>query len=247
MQLNKTSENSSDKFENFVKYPYGQKDPYAIVELVASSQLHGGTFDIDQMPALSARVSFARTGKTGQNPEADKKLMSYLAQNQHMTPFEHQSVTLKIVLPLFVARQWMRHRTQSYNEISMRYSPDPVGKFYYPEEWRKQAATNKQSSVGLVDDQQGCDEILKNTYQTCVNAYKTLLEKDVCREQARLVVPVGNYTEFYATANLRNWFAFYKLRIASDAQWEIRQYAKCVGEIIQNLWPQSWDALQNGL
>ena len=65
----------------------------------------------------------------------------------------------------------------------------------------------------------------------------------MCREQARSVVPVGNYTEFYATANLRNWAAFYKLRIAADAQWEIRQYARCIGEMLTELWPDSWGAL----
>jgi thymidylate synthase (FAD) len=231
----------------FTKYPFGQKDPYAIIELVASTQIHGEKFIPDQIPALSARVSFARSGKTGQNPEADKKLMNYLAENLHMTPFEHQSATFKIILPLFVARQWMRHRTQSYNEISMRYSADPVGKFYYPAEWRQQAATNKQSSIGEVQEQEECTQILKDTYEYCVNSYKTLLKKGVCREQARFVVPVGNYTEFYATANLRNWFHFYKLRIASDAQWEIRQYAKGIGEILQKLWPNAWCALQKGL
>jgi thymidylate synthase (FAD) len=72
-----------------------------------------------------------------------------------------------------------------------------------------------------------------------------LIEKGVCREQARSIVPVGNYTEFYATANLRNWLGFYKLRIAPDAQWEIRQYAQCIDEILNELWPDSWQALKN--
>ncbi len=248
MQVSKeVKKTSHENLESFVKYPFGQKDPYAIVELVASTQLHGGKFAVDQMPALAARVSFSRSGKTGLNPEVDKKLMSYLAQNQHMTPFEHQSATFKIVTPLFVARQWLRHRTQSYNEISMRYSQDPVGKFYYPDQWRMQAATNRQSSVGEVEDPAECTQILKDAYQGAVQAYEKLLEKGVCREQARLVVPVGNYTEYYATANLRNWFAFYKLRIAADAQWEIRQYAKCLGEILQTLWPTAWGAMQKSL
>ncbi|MFA5075065.1 MAG: FAD-dependent thymidylate synthase [Candidatus Babeliales bacterium] len=226
-----------------IEYPYGQQDPYALVELVASTKLCSTTYDIDQMPVLSARVSHASSGKTGQNPDADLFLMNYLAQNNHLSPFEHQSATFKIVTPLFVAREWMRHRTQSYNEVSMRYSCDPVGKFYYPIQWRKQAVKNKQSSEGLVEDQDVCTNILKNAYENAVKAYKTLLEKGVCREQARLVVPVGNYTEFYATANLRNWVAFYKLRIASDAQWEIRQYARCIGEILQKIWPNAWKAL----
>lgn len=226
------------------KYPYGEQDPYALVELIACTQMQGEKYSVDQMPVLSARVSHAGSGKTGENKNADVGLMNYLAAHQHMTPFEHQSVTFKIVLPLFVAREWMRHRTQSYNEVSMRYSSDPVGKFYYPEVWRLQATRNKQSSAGNVEDQEGCTVILKSAYDHAVQAYNALQEKGVCREQARSVVPVGNYTEFYATANLRNWAAFYKLRIAEDAQWEIRQYARCIGEMLTDLWPDSWSALQ---
>lgn len=230
-----------------IKYPYGQQDPHALVELIASSQMHSEKYTIDQMPALSARVSHAASGKTGDSPEHDKKLMNYLAQHYHMTPFEHQSVTFKVVLPLFVAREWMRHRTQSYNEVSMRYSSDPVGRFYMPEVWRMQAARNKQSSAGVVKDHQGCTEILQQAYQNSIDTYNKLLDKGVCREQARLIVPVGNYTQFYATANLRNWVHFYKLRIAQDAQWEMRQYARCVGDLIQDLWPDSWEALQKSI
>lgn len=226
-----------------IKYPYGQKDPHAIVELVATSKMEGDKYEIDQMPALSARVSHASSGKTGENKDRDLKLMNYLAENFHMTPFEHQSATFKIVTPLIVARQWMRHRTQSYNEVSMRYSTDPVGKLYYPEQWRLQAKTNQQSSLGKVENQEECTKLLKDSYDQSLQTYNKLLEKGVCREQARLVVPVGNYTQFYATANLRNWFAFYKLRNASDAQLEIRQYAKVIGEILKDIWPNSWSAL----
>jgi len=227
-----------------IKYPYGQKDPHALVELIASTLIHSEKYTVDQMPVLSARVSHASSGKTGSDPQRDVKLMNYLAENYHMTPFEHQSVTFKVVLPLFVAREWMRHRTQSYNEVSMRYSADPVGKYYYPQIWRMQAARNKQSSIGEVEDQEGCTELLKHAYDTSLDVYNKLLQKGVCREQARLVVPVGNYTQFYATANLRNWMHFYKLRIAEDAQWEIRQYARCVGDYIKEIWPNCWDSLK---
>ena len=226
-----------------IKHPYGKSDPYAKVELIASTIIHGNKYHVDQMPVLSARVSHAASGKTGDNPEKDTKLAEYLAKHKHMTPFEHQSATIKVVLPLFVAREWMRHRTQSYNEVSMRYSSDPVGKFYYPQIWREQANTNKQSSAGAVKNQEQCKKILKNAYQVAIESYEKLLLLGACREQARCVVPVGNYTEFYATANLRNWIHFYKLRIDPSAQWEIRQYAKCIGEILSEIWPESWNAL----
>ncbi len=231
----------------FIRFPYGEKDPYARVELIGSSKIFSERYRPDQMPLLAARVSYARSGKTGENPGADIKLLNYLADNLHMSPFEHQSATFRIVAPLFVAREWMRHRTQSYNEVSMRYSADPVGKFYYPQQWRKQAVTNKQSSYGEVDDPEECHKILREAYEASLKAYKKLLEKGVCREQARLVVPVGNYTQFYATANLRNWFAFYKLRIAENAQWEIRQYARAIGDILEEIWPTSWKALCRAL
>ncbi len=247
MQLNKekTSIDASSLNDIKIKRPYGNTDPYAMVELIAATKMEGGKYSIDQMPALSARVSHAASGKTGLNRDRDLGLMTYLAENFHMTPFEHQSVTFKIVTPLIVARQWMRHRTQSYNEVSMRYSADPVGKFYVPEAWRLQASTNKQSSLGEIENQAECTQILNDAYQNSLDTYNKLLLMGVCREQARLIVPVGNYTEFYATANLRNWFAFYKLRINSDAQWEIRQYAKAIGEILESVWPDSWAALKN--
>ncbi|MCG2756679.1 FAD-dependent thymidylate synthase [Candidatus Dependentiae bacterium] len=241
--LNKDNKNFANINNLKVRYPYGQTDPYAIVELIATSKIEGDKYNIDQMPALSARVSHAASGKTGLDAEKDKGLMNYLAENFHLTPFEHQSATFKIVTPFIVARQWMRHRTQSYNEVSMRYSADPVGKFYYPEIWRLQASTNKQASLGEVENQKECSNVLEKAYENSLSAYNKLLELGACREQARLIVPVGNYTEFYATANLRNWYAFYKLRIANDAQWEIRQYAKVIGEILSEIWPNSWNAL----
>ena len=81
----------------------------------------------------------------------------------------------------------------------------------------------------------------------CVKCATALKEKGVCREQARIVVPVGNYTEFYATANLRNWMSFYRLRSAPDAQWEIRKYAIVIGQILEQVWPESWDSLKKSL
>jgi thymidylate synthase (FAD) len=189
-------------------------------------------------------VSHAQSGKTGDDAEADRRLTEYLAEHQHMTPFEHQSVTFRVVLPLFISREWLRHRTQSFNEVSTRYSSDTIGKFYFPQVWRKQAARNKQSSAGEIENQAECTKILKEAYDNALTAYNKLLEKGVCREQARIVVPLGNYTEFYATSNLRNWAGFYKLRISPDAQWEFRQYTKCVGELLEELWPNSWPALK---
>ena len=129
-------------------------DPYALIETISCSNTISNLHVADQLPVLAARVSHAGSGKTGEDPTGDIKLMNYLAKHNHMTPFEHQTVTFKVVLPIFVAREWMRHRTQSFNEVSMRYSDDPVGKMWYPELWREQATRNKQSSAGAIHNQE---------------------------------------------------------------------------------------------
>lgn len=229
-----------------IKKPYGEEDPFASIELIASTKVIE-KYEADQIPVLAARVSHAGSGKTGEEVEKDNKLMSFLAEHRHMTPFEHQSATFKIVAPIFVVREWHRHRTQAYNEISMRYSSDAVGKLYYPQEWRMQANRDKQSSAGNLDEEttKMADRLLQRTYIQSIGTYKQLLKVGVCREQARTVIPVGNYTEMYATASLRNWFAFWLLRSDEHAQWEIRKYSDCIADILRELWPNSWAALEN--
>ncbi len=229
--------------------PYGDKDPHASIELIASTVVHSEKFTADQMPSLAARVSHADSGKTGDNPEDDLKLMNYLGKHKHMTPFEHQSVTFKIVTPLFVRSEWHRHRTQSFSEISMRYTDDPVGKLFIPEVWRKQCTRNKQGSAEPIESyhQEFATNLAKKTYTAAMEGYEAMIKLGVCREQARIFVPVGNYTEFYATANLRNWYGFYALRHAEDAQQEIRVYAEAIDEILTELWPESWGSLKESL
>ena len=229
--------------------PYGEQDPYALVELIASTVVHSEAFDVDEMPALAARVSHANAGKTGENTDDDKKLMRYLATHKHMTPFEHQSATFKIVAPIFVVREWHRHRTQAYNEMSMRYTANPVGKLFKPEEWREQCDRNKQGSAKPLKGyhQASADIILKKAYKTAIDSYESLLNIGVCREQARIVVPVGNYTEFYATASLRNWYGFYALRHDLTAQKEIRDYADAIDLMLTQIWPASWGVLKDSL
>ena len=226
--------------------PYGERDPYASIELIAYTKIGNDKYETDQMPVLSARVSHSDSGKTGKDRNADIKLMKYLAKHKHLSPFEHQSATFRIVAPLFVIREWERHRTQSFNETSMRYSSDPVGKFHIPEGWRKQETRNKQSSAGELDKLHSdmAYEVLETTYNTCLASYNELLSLGVCREQARMVVPVGNYTELYVTANLRNWYNFWVLRSHETAQLEIRKYSDAISDMLQKLWPESWSALK---
>lgn len=225
-------------------------DAFSTIELIAHTAVCSDTFSTDDMPVLAARVSHAGSGKTGEDPEGDMKLMNYLAKHKHMTPFEHQTVTFRVVAPLFVFREWHRHRTQSYNEVSMRYSSNPVGQMYLPyDKFREQATRNKQSSAGLLseDIQKEAEDIMSISYNAALTAYEKLLDIGVCREQARAVVPVGNYSEMYATANLRNWAAFCALRCDEHAQYEIRIYANAINDMLGELWPRSWSALREYL
>lgn len=219
-------------------------DSQSTIELVASTRSEVG-MNMEFMPAEAARVSHASTYKE-HSPEKNMRLMEYLSEHEHMTPFEHQSATFRIVAPIFVAREWMRHRTQSYNEVSMRYTSDIVGHLYSPAEWRGQSAKNKQGSAGTLPlgvEAQAWDHLHK-AYDAALSAYAHLLELGVARELARLVIPVGHYTQFYATANMRNWAAFCTLRCASNAQYEIRMYAQKIDEMLTSLWGAAWTPLR---
>lgn len=223
-------------------------DHIGFVELVAINQFANefkDKYNIDQMPLLAARVSTNRDDKTGAEPEKDKRLVEFLAKNKHMTPFEHQTFTFVIEAPIMVFREWHRHRTQSYNEFSMRYSGDMVGKFYWPRQWRLQDTKNKQGSSGELDgaESQIASDKLIQANVIAKKAYDDLMKMGIAKELCRLVVPVNNYSKMYVTANLRNWKQFWDLRIDTAAQWEIRQYAKAIGDILASIVPDTWAAL----
>jgi thymidylate synthase (FAD) len=189
----------------------------------------------------SARVSFGQGRKT---EEEDSRLIRYLMLHNHMSPFEHIVFKFHVSCPLFVRNQWFRHRTWSYNEISRRYTSKNI-QFYIPERFRKQDMSNKQGSV-FSDDIN--NDIARNTVkkqtELCLNAYNILLEMGIAREHARMVLPQNMYTEFYATVNLRNLLHFVKLRITLEAQWEIRQYAKAILDILEETVPICLDAFK---
>jgi thymidylate synthase (FAD) len=219
------------------------------VELVGYTEMtkHSEVYEresSDFMPVTAARVSHGQEDITGVNVEKDKKLMQYLAEHKHFSPFEHQSATFVIEAPLFVAREWMRHRTQAFNEISMRYTSDPASTYWIPDAWREQAAKNKQSSAGNLKGQDYLNDVYKEAINNSVEAYDALLAVGVARELARSVLPVSMVTRFFATANLRNWAHWFKLRSAPGAQEEIRHYATKLDEILSNVWPNSWSVLK---
>jgi len=193
----------------------------------------------DLRAVQSARVSFKGESK---GEERDKKLLEYLLANEHFTPFEHSVFQFHIKCPIFVARQWMRHRWGSYNEISSRYT-EVKDEFYMPEKFRIQDKSNRQGSIesGNLNQEFLLSEYkkaIKNSYQT----YEKLLKEGVAKEMARMVLPVSQYTEFYWTINARSLLNFLKLRMDSHAQKEIREYANSIAKIFEEKMPWTWEA-----
>ena len=192
----------------------------------------------------SARVSF---GKHKEELDAkDKKLIKYLIKHRHTSTLEHCIVTFRFKVPLFIRSQHHRHRTWSYNEISRRYTEENL-QFYEPKTFRTQHKSNRQASnVDQLDPIMGYFEdggpnyassMVRTHHRQSVNLYNSLMEKGVCREQARGVLPQNLYTEYYGTVNLNNLIKFIELRTHDGAQWEIQQVALACLTIVENLWP----------
>lgn len=201
--------------------------------------------DLDLFPCSAARVSFGKEDKTGRDKEADKKLMKYLAEHDHMSPFEHQSATFLIECPLFIRSQIMRHRTFAYNEISRRYTAENI-EYWVPDDFRGQATNNRQASIenALLNTKQ-VDALFGETMGFALQNYEYLLAEGVCREQARAVLPQAVLTKFYMTGNLRNWAHFVKLRTHEGAQYEVRVVAERISKALHELWPTAWGVLMN--
>ena len=178
--------------------------------------------------------------------EKDEKLIRYLAKHQHWTPFAHPQITLRVKAPVSIRTQFFKHK-QGFveNEISRRYvSYEP--EFYSPT-WRgKPTDGAKQGSEDFITEETRTnlyDAIYRESYETALHVYNTLIEKGIAPEQARFVLPQGMYTEWYWTGSLAAYARFYKQRKDDHAQWEIREYANAIGEIIKPYFPVSWKYL----
>tara|TARA_B100000214_G_scaffold367604_1_gene337970 strand:+ start:262 stop:990 length:729 start_codon:yes stop_codon:yes gene_type:complete len=202
----------------------------------------------------SARVSFGKQKMT--ISEKDEKLIRYLIRHKHTSTLEHNVVTFRFCVPLFVRSQHHRHRTWSYNEISRRYTDVGI-KFYEPAVFRTQHKSNRQASnlESFINPEINCNnpngltrgsasEMFVQHHKRSLDLFNSLIDAGICREQARGVLPQNLYTEYYGTVNLSNLLKFIELRSHEGAQWEIQKVAEACLEISSGLWPITLEAYQ---
>ena len=203
----------------------------------------------DLTPVNAARVSFGSKSDTFE--EKDRKLSKFLIKHKHFSPFRHQHVMMILKAPEFVMRQWYKHvvgiettsssvtKDHAWNEISGRYIP--VKEYYYPEVWRKQSDDNKQASEGELDElQQKRMTQMYGEYMRHVEmTYERMVDAGMAKEQARIVLPLSQYTLVYWTASFQSIMNFIELRDEPTAQWEIQEYAKVLKEIMFNQFPET--------
>lgn len=183
--------------------------------------------------------------------QGDEKLLRFLYENAHSTPFEMAGATIEVQAPIFVFREWHRHRTQSYNEMSARYTPLPdvnyiptVERLLVNSKTNKQAGTVKGSAELDERNAEHFRKELNHRYNEAEDLYQWALIAGVPKELARIHLPVGRYSRMRASANLRNWLAFLTLREAANAQWEIRQYACALHDALRPHFPRTLDLFE---
>jgi len=195
----------------------------------------------------AARVSFGKSstfdGRVG-GPNvlkaADAKLIQYLANHGHYSPFGHCFASFHVKAPVFVARQLVKHKFLRWNEISRRYVDDDP-EFYVPDEWRGRADDKKQGSAGVVE----IEDVLEETHGQALVTYQELLNAGVCPEQARMVLPQSTMTEWYWSGSLDAFADMCKLRCMSDTQAETQEVAWAISLKMEDLFPVSWVALRD--
>ena len=208
----------------------------------------------------SARVSFGKRKEKWD--KSDERLVRYLAKYKHYSPFRHLQVQFHIKAPEFVMRQWYKHvvgiettsnsstKDHAWNEISGRYVV--VEDFYIPEVWRKQSEDNKQASEGVLDDLQqkrmsaAYDEYMRQVEMI----YDRMISAGTAKEQARIILPLSQYTEVYWTASFQAIMNFIELRNEKTSQWEIQEYAKVMLDLMKDVYPQTtklWSEAHNWL
>jgi len=205
-----------------------------------------GTFGDDLTVVNAARVSFAKESTVVD--EKDVKLIKYLAKHNHITPFFHPQVRLRLKMPIFVAREWFRHTVGfARNEVSRRYV-DTVPEYYMPGvgDLRERDTNKKQGSKSnAVEGEELWRACIKKNCDETVELYEELLENGVAPEVARGILPQSMYTEFIETGSLYAYARLCRLRLDPQAQVEIRQYAEALSKMLLEKFPVSWGALHS--
>lgn len=210
----------------------------------------------DQRIIEAARMSTNKgfLGWGDEEKPGDEKLLAYLYNHKHHTPFEMAGAIFEIEAPIMVFREWHRHRTQSYNEMSARYVPIP-DENYVPSTERilqvNELTANKQAAGSSQKHLSTSDAIawrhdLRDLYAHAERLYQQGLNMGIAKELARLSLPVGRYSRMRASANLRNWLGFLSLRMAPNAQWEIREYAEAVHTLLSEHFNKTMSLFDNG-
>tara|TARA_B100001939_G_scaffold140470_1_gene121598 strand:+ start:14277 stop:15065 length:789 start_codon:yes stop_codon:yes gene_type:complete len=194
--------------------------------------------DLDSSIVQAARVSYGDGTKTSRG---DRGLIRYLLRHWHTTPFEMVEFKFHIKMPIYIARQHMRHRTASINELSARYSVVPR-EYYEPDVIRGQSQVNHQGSEGVVEIGGELNDRVSKHLGGSFDVYQTMLDSGACREQSRGVLPQSTYTEFYWKINLHNLLHYLQLRMEPGAQKEIRDYATAIYELVKPLVPITMEA-----
>lgn len=200
----------------------------------------------DSSIVQAARVSY---GKGTKSVSEDRGLIRYLVRNKHTSPLEMVEFKFHVKLPIFVARQWIRHRTANVNEYSGRYS-EMKDEFYIPElhQLRPQSAVNKQGRATEPLPGESARKIqdkMDKTQKQLFEEYNDYLGMDLARELARINLPLSNYTEWYWKIDLHNLFHFFRLRLDEHAQYEIRVYAEKMAELVKPFVPIAWEAFED--
>ena len=212
---------------------------------------HGFVRVVDYMGDDAAVVQAARVsyGKGTKAVRRDRGLIRYLMRHRHTTPFEMCELKLHIKLPIFVARQWIRHRTANVNEYSARYSV--LDREFYlprPEDLAVQSSDNKQGRGAELTSDQAAEvlRLLRRDAMQTYETYETLMEDfNLARELARIDLPLNAYTQWYWKIDLHNLLHFLSLRMHPHAQYEIRVYADAIGEFVRNWVPLTWEAFSD--
>lgn len=194
----------------------------------------------------AARTSYAAEWRSGEDAGKDEKLLNYLVQHYHTSPLEAVTLTFDVECPLFVARQWVRHRTMSYSEVSARYSELPEV-YYIPElsDITEQSVANKQQRTDeVLPTAEAIQQEIADSCQSSFASYRKLLDLGCPRELARGVLPLNTFTHFFCTVNLLNLAKFIKLRSHPHAQKEIRVYSDAMLELAKTVAPVTMAAVE---